>query len=84
MKETNKSPNWHTNETEIARIAKSKKSNLIGVKFKKKGANRKDKENDPTIPLKVLFGLIFVNFFPLKILPNKKPPISENTQIDKK
>ena len=30
----------------------------------------------------VLLGLIFVNFFPLKIFPNNKPPISELIQIE--
>ena len=33
------------------------------------------------MPEYVLFGLIFVNFFPLKILPKKYPPISVDTQI---
>ena len=28
----------------------------------------------------VFFGLIFVNLGPLKILPNIKPPMSENIQ----
>ena len=30
----------------------------------------------------VLLGLIFVNFFPLKSLPNINPPISEKIQIE--
>ena len=32
---------------------------------------------DPIEPDIVFFGLIFVNFGPLKIFPNIKPPISE-------
>ena len=37
----------------------------------------KQKINDPITPDKVLLGLTFVNFFHLKIFPNKYPPISE-------
>ena len=37
--------------------------------------------NEPIEPDIVLLGLIFVNFFPLKYLPNNKPPISEKIQI---
>ena len=33
------------------------------------------------LPEKVLFGLILVNFGPLKILPNIYPPISVDIQI---
>ena len=32
----------------------------------------------------VLFGLILVNFFPLKIFPKIKPPTSENMHIANK
>ena len=39
---------------------------------------------DPIEPEIVLFGLILVNFFPLKNLPNNKPPISEQMQIENK
>tara|TARA_Y100001935_G_C17282940_1_gene498592 strand:+ start:55 stop:291 length:237 start_codon:yes stop_codon:yes gene_type:complete len=35
-----------------------------------------DKKYEPTNPEYVLFGLILVNFFPLKILPNINPPMS--------
>ena len=31
----------------------------------------------------VLFGLIFVSFLPFKVLPNMKPPMSENIHIKK-
>ena len=40
--------------------------------------------NDPIEPEIVLFGLIFVNFLPLNVLPKTKPPISEQTQIENK
>ena len=40
-----------------------------------------DKINDPIDPDIVLFGLILVSFFPLKVLPNTYPPISEKIQI---
>ena len=36
--------------------------------------------NEPNDPAIVLLGLIFVNFGPLKILPNTYPPISDATQ----
>ena len=42
-----------------------------------------DKINDPILPEIVLFGLIFVSFGPLKILPKKIPPISDEIQINK-
>ena len=42
-----------------------------------------DKINDPIIPEIVLFGLIFVSFLPLNVLPNINPPISENIHIKK-
>ena len=37
--------------------------------------------NDPIEPDMVLFGLIFVNFFPPKVFPNTYPPISVDIQI---
>ena len=36
---------------------------------------------DPMAPEKVLLGLIFVNFGPLKILPKINPPISEKMHV---
>ena len=39
--------------------------------------------NDPRLPDKVLFGLMFVNFGPLKILPKRIPPISEDMHTSK-
>ena len=44
----------------------NKKNEITGIK------------NPPNKPVYVLFGLIFVNFGPLKILPNIYPPISVN------
>ena len=35
------------------------------------------------LPDIVLFGLIFVSFFPPIVLPKKYPPTSENIQISK-
>ena len=40
-----------------------------------------DKKIPPNIPEYVLFGLILVNFGPLKNLPKTYPPISVKTQI---
>ena len=42
-----------------------------------------DNNNPPNIPAYVLFGLIFVNFGPLKILPKRIPPTSDDMQINK-
>ena len=42
-----------------------------------------EKTNEPMLPDTVLFGLIFVNFFPPINLPTKYPPVSENMQIIK-
>ena len=39
---------------------------------------------EPIEPEIVLFGLILVNFFPLKHLPKIKPPMSEQAQIENK
>ena len=36
---------------------------------------------EPAAPVIVLFGLILVNFGPLKIFPNTNPPISEATHV---
>ena len=47
------------------------------------GIKNKEKINDPIEPEIVLFGLILVNFFPLKIFPNINPPISDATEINK-
>ena len=40
------------------------------------------KKKDPKLPEIVLFGLIFVNFGPLKIFPKRIPPISEDIHIN--
>ena len=42
----------------------------------------KDRMKDPIEPAIVLFGLILVNFFPLKVLPKINPPTSEAMQIE--
>ena len=43
----------------------------------KKGIKINEKIIEPTEPDIVLFGLIFVSFFPLKIFPTVNPPISD-------
>ena len=43
------------------------------------GKENKENANDPKTPDKVLFGLILVNFFHLKIFPKTYPPTSEHT-----
>ena len=53
-----------------------------------KKTEHKEKINEPKAPDTVFFGLIFVNFFHLKIFPNIYPPTSEQivriiTQINK-
>ena len=81
MNEIKRSPNWQKNDTRIANIIKS--PGLLNLSSNKKwniGTKNKDKTNEPIDPDIVLLGLIFVNFFPLKSLPNNKPPISEKTQ----
>ena len=45
------------------------------------GIKNKEKINDPMDPDNVLFGLILVNFLPLKVLPMTNPPISDMTDI---
>tara|TARA_B100000767_G_C19451146_1_gene404071 strand:+ start:102 stop:257 length:156 start_codon:yes stop_codon:yes gene_type:complete len=42
---------------------------------------KKEKKKEPKHPDIVLFGLYFVNFFPLNSLPKVKPPISEAKHI---
>ena len=42
-----------------------------------------EKINEPIAPEKVLFGLIFVNFGPLKNFPKIKPPKSEAIHVNK-
>ena len=41
------------------------------------------KNIEPNEPMIVLFGLIFVNFGPLKIFPKINPPTSEAIQQNK-
>tara|TARA_Y100000768_G_C23840473_1_gene615899 strand:+ start:294 stop:449 length:156 start_codon:yes stop_codon:yes gene_type:complete len=41
-----------------------------------------ESKNEPKLPDIVLLGLIFVNFGPLKILPKRIPPISEDMHIN--
>ena len=41
-----------------------------------------ERKKEPKLPDIVFFGLIFVNFGPLKILPKRIPPISEDIHIN--
>ena len=43
-----------------------------------KKTEAKENTNEPKAPDTVLFGLILVNFFHLKIFPKVQPPISEH------
>ena len=45
-------------------------------KFKNRIIGITEKINEPIVPEIVLFGLIFVNFAPPKLLPKTYPPIS--------
>ena len=42
-----------------------------------------DNNIEPMAPEIVFFGLILVSFGPLNNFPNKKPPISEATQVNR-
>ncbi len=66
------------------KIKSTKFKNLIFNIELKNGTIDNDKINEPNEPETVLFGLIFVNFLPLKIFPNDKPPISEQIQMENK
>ena len=61
---------------------KTKKLKLVNWPTKN-GINSNEKKKDPIDPDIVLFGLIFVNFLPLKNLPNKSPPMSELIDTNK-
>ena len=45
------------------------------------GINNIELKKDPMDPDIVFLGLIFVNFFPLKVLPTNNPPISDDIEI---
>ena len=47
----------------------------------KKGIKTNENKKEPIDPEIVLFGLIFVSFFPLKNLPTNKPPTSVKIEI---
>ncbi len=80
--EKNKSPNWQKIDVTVATI-KILKSVLNAIKKNIKYNVKDEKIIDPRAPEIVLLGLIFVNFGPLNILPNIKPPISDATQQNK-
>ena len=69
-------------------IVVRKKIFFISIVNNLKKISEKEKivtsRTEPIAPDIVFFGLIFVNFGPLKILPNTKPPISESKQIIRK
>ena len=70
---------------EIDNVTKiTSKRDIFTYKFKnlkKNGIKNSEKTKEPMDPDIVFFGLIFVNFFPLKILPTVSPPISLITEI---
>ena len=86
IREINKSPNCEMNETDnvIKTISNKEILTYELKKSKKNGIKNSEKTKDPIDPDIVLFGLIFVNFFPLNILPTVSPPISVNTEIKTK
>ena len=78
--EINKSPICDVAEIIKVIIDKVKRS-LFGMYSRKKGIKNKEKIKEPIEPDTVLFGLILVNFLPLKVLPMTNPPISDMTDI---
>ena len=83
ISEINKSPNCEMNEIDNVIKTMPKKDILTFElkNLKKNGIKNSEKIKDPIEPEIVLFGLIFVNFLPLKILPTVSPPISVITDI---
>ena len=79
----NKSPNCEMNEIDNVIKTMSKRDIFIYElkNLKKNGIKNREKTKDPIDPDIVLFGLIFVNFFPLKILPTISPPTSVIIEI---
>ena len=75
-KEIIKSPIWDDKEiiivTTIIKIWLSYKISSL-----KKGIKSNEKMKDPIDPDIVLLGLIMLSFFPLKVFPIIKPPISD-------
>ena len=81
--EKDKSPNWQPIDVRIP--------NKIILKFitwaiyeNKINITKQDNIILPIDPMIVFFGLIFVNFGPLKILPKIKPPRSDAMQTNSK
>ncbi len=46
------------------------------------GIKSNESKNEPIEPDFVLFGLIFVSFLPLIVLPYNNPPISDNIETN--
>ena len=74
------SPTWHSKEVEKAQIKKLQ-FKLIKLESEKNKITKNEKKKEPIHPDIVLFGLNFVNFFPLNNLPKVKPPMSEAKHI---
>ena len=83
--EINKSPNCDVKDINIVTVIKVKKLNSINLSLNIT-TNIVEKIKEPIDPDIVLLGLIFVNFLPLKNLPNAKPPMSDKmaTKIEYK
>ena len=79
--EINKSPICDVKEISNVTTINMIKS-IFGKSSIKNGNKDSEKTKEPIDPEIVFFGLIFVNFLPLKILPITKPPISDNTDIN--
>ena len=70
----------------ICEINEIRNIKIISVWIETKSLNKmeeiiKENMNEPIIPEYVFFGLIFVSFLPLNILPTIYPPMSDVIQI---
>ena len=81
-KEKNKSPTWQLKETIIDKIIIKNEKLFVKMNVNKV-IDKQVKMMDPIAPEKVLFGLIFINLGPFKILPTIYPPMSEATHPNK-
>jgi hypothetical protein len=80
-KDISKSPNCEVREIIIVNKTIVKKL-CVSRCLKNKGIKNNENIKEPIEPDIVLFGLIFVNFFPLKNFPNTIPPMSDIIATD--
>ena len=78
--EINKSPVCAIKENRIAKKKNFTSKKILLKKFPAKNIENNENTKEPKAPDKVFLGLIFVNFFHLKVFPKTYPPISESTQ----